>query len=71
MQSPVCAGCGCVVAYPSGFELDHIQPLADGGLDTEDNCQILCVQRVATADGIELSGCHAEKTRREAKARGG
>lgn len=55
-QSPLCAICGCLVAYPDGFELDHIEPLkADGGNgeDTEENCQILC---------SGPNGCHRRKT---------
>ncbi len=60
LASPVCAGCGRVVAYPAGFELDHVIPLLAGGADTDDNCQILCPD------------CHAAKTRADLQlGRGG
>lgn len=52
-QSPMCADCGRVVAYPSGFELDHRVPLHQGGADTDENCQILC---------CGPGGCHLKKT---------
>lgn len=51
LANPCCVGCGRVVAYPHGFELDHIVALVSGGADTDDNCQILCPE------------CHADKTR--------
>lgn len=50
-----CQGCGKVVAYPHGFELDHKQALVNGGEDSEANCQVLCIE----PDG---GGCHAAKT---------
>jgi len=58
-RDPTCAVCGRVVAYPAGFELDHIVPLFMGGEDVEANCQILCVD---SPDG-RYQGCHAKKTR--------
>lgn len=54
LESPCCAECGVLVAYPDGFELDHKVPLYQGGEDTEDNCQILC-----NGPG----SCHDRKTR--------
>ena len=54
-----CAGCGRVVLYPSGFELDHIIPLSLGGADADSNKQILCVYR--DARGVK-AGCHVDKT---------
>ena len=60
--SPVCAGCQRIVEYPGGFELDHIVPLSQGGEDTSENCQLLCVW--TDTDG-KKRGCHAEKTARE------
>lgn len=39
------------------LEVDHIAPLADGGLDTDDNVQVLC------------NTCHDEKTAQEARDR--
>lgn len=66
-RDPHCACCGRVVAYPNGFELDHIVALANGGQDTDENCQVLC-------NGTD--GCHDRKTRsdlghRSAEGRGG
>ena len=52
-ESPTCAECGRVVAYPNGFELDHRVPLHQGGADTDENCQILCCGPY---------GCHLKKT---------
>ena len=64
---PHCVMCGCLVVYPSGFELDHKVSLDSGGADTEDNCQILCV-RYEVVDGRSMkAGCHAEKTAAEAR----
>lgn len=53
---PYCAACGALTRYPDGFELDHVVPLAAGGADTDDNCQILCI------------ACHASKTRADMSA---
>lgn len=61
-QDPTCADCGRLTHYPAGFELDHKVPLHQGGQDTDDNCQILCVH---IEDGVD-AGCHAKKTAREA-----
>lgn len=41
--NPYCAMCGRLTDYPDGFELDHKIALTNGGEDTEDNCQILCI----------------------------
>lgn len=60
-RDPTCASCGRVVAYPDGFELDHVVPLFQGGADVEANCQILCVD---SPDGRH-EGCHGRKTRRD------
>lgn len=57
-QDGLCKACGIMIYYPSGFELDHIVPLIDGGKDERENMQALCVT------------CHAEKTKKEARARG-
>lgn len=53
-KDPHCAQCGRLVAYPHGFELDHVVALANGGADTDANCQVLC---------IGADGCHDAKTR--------
>ena len=53
---PYCAACGALTRYPDGFELDHVVPLAAGGADTDDNCQILCI------------ACHESKTRADMSA---
>ena len=47
--SPFCAMCGCLTEY-DGFHLDHRQALALGGLDVDENLQVLC------------HSCHAQKT---------
>jgi len=53
---PHCAACGALTRYPDGFELDHVVPLAAGGADTDDNCQVLCI------------ACHESKTRADMSA---
>lgn len=54
--SAMCAGCG--MAYvASHIHVDHRTPLADGGVDTEENIQYLC------------QWCHREKTAEENRAR--
>lgn len=52
-KDPRCAQCGKLTAYPSGFQLDHKIALTNGGKDTEDNTQVLC---------IGPTGCHDKKT---------
>jgi len=52
-RDPYCAGCGELTRFPDGFQLDHIVALANGGEDTEGNCQVLC------------HPCHEAKTRRD------
>lgn len=60
--NPYCSGCGRLVEYPGGFELDHKIPIYLGGEDTEDNCQILCVY----VDPVKgKSGCHIDKTKED------
>lgn len=54
---PCCAVCGKLTSYPSGFELDHKVPLFKGGEDTDENCQVLCVNI-----GGRSPGCHEHKT---------
>ena len=51
---PHCAMCRKLVAYPHGFELDHIRALhKDGSTNDDDNMQVLC------------HPCHAEKTAKD------
>lgn len=51
-----CEQCGRVVAYPQGFEVDHVVPLFQGGPDTDENCRVLCC-------GPE--SCHEAKTKQD------
>lgn len=62
-ENPHCAECGEITAWPYGFEIDHIIPLEQGGPDTDDNRQLLCVTR---PDKI---GCHELKTNQERKGK--
>lgn len=56
---PHCARCRKLVAYPHGFELDHITALhKEGSTNDDDNMQVLCVE---LRDGIK-TGCHIIKT---------
>lgn len=64
-KNPRCALCGRVCDFPSGFELDHKVPLYQGGADTEDNCQVLCVSFEMVEGQRVKAGCHAEKTLRD------
>lgn len=61
--NPHCARCGKLVAYPRGFELDHIKAVSTTadktGMNDDDNMQVLCVEM--TSDGIK-TGCHIDKT---------
>lgn len=41
-KDPCCAECRKLTEYPSGFELDHIVAIDNGGPDTYDNLQVLC-----------------------------
>ena len=51
---PHCARCRKLVAFPHGFELDHIKALhKDGSTNDDDNMQVLC------------PSCHAEKTAKD------
>lgn len=62
-RNPHCAHCGRLCDFPSGFELDHVVPLYQGGADDESNCQVLCVAW-KTVDGQRVKlGCHEAKTR--------
>ena len=61
---PKCANCGRFTLFPHGFELDHKVPLFMGGADTDENCQILCVEY---DDAGCKTGCHAAKSAGEAQ----
>ena len=54
--NPHCAMCGKLVPYPAGFELDHMVSLDAKGDDTDENCQVLCI------DVGGKVGCHRKKT---------
>ena len=56
---PHCARGRKLVAYPHGFELDHIKALhKDGSTNEDDNMQVLCIE---VKDGVK-PGCHIDKT---------
>ncbi len=58
-NDPHCARCRKLVAYPDGFELDHIKALhKEGSTNDDDNLQVLCVE---VKDGVKI-GCHIDKT---------
>lgn len=42
--------------YPWGFELDHKVPLSQGGPDTEENSQVLCIECHKAKSKVEASG---------------
>lgn len=67
LRDPTCQVCGRLVAHPEGYELDHIIPLWAGGLDEDNNCQVLCVYYDELGD---KRGCHIDKTADEAMERG-
>lgn len=67
LADPTCKMCGRLVAYPHGFELDHIVALEHGGQDTVANLQILCVYTEITPNYRRKAGCHIEKTAAERK----
>lgn len=60
---PHCARCRKLVAFPHGFELDHIKALHTAGPDedinADSNMQVLCIER--TESGTK-TGCHVDKT---------
>jgi len=55
-RNPHCAHCGVLVDYPFGFELDHIVPLSQGGTDTEQNSQVLCIDCHKAKSSAERAG---------------
>lgn len=59
---PHCAHCGELTVYPNGFELDHKVSLFDGGEDSDENTQVLCVSRDVQGRKV---GCHDAKTRQD------
>lgn len=46
----LCAKCKALTNYPDGFQLDHIKAIVNGGDDTEEQTQVLCLP------------CHDRKT---------
>lgn len=53
IDNPHCEKCNAFTLYPHGFELDHRIRLADGGDESPENTQLLCI------------ACHADKTESE------
>lgn len=60
-EDPYCAGCGRLLDFPNGFDMDHIVPLYKGGTHDDSNLQLLC-------NGPD--GCHEAKTREDLKSGG-
>jgi len=59
-NNPHCARCGKLVAFPHGFELDHITALhKEGSTNDDDNLQVLCVEW--PSPGVK-AGCHVKKS---------
>lgn len=58
----LCARCRKLMAYPGGFELDHIKALSatadKADINSDDNLQVLCIE---VKDGVK-TGCHVDKT---------
>lgn len=56
-RDPRCAVCRRLTEFSArpgfGFELDHVVALANGGQDTDANCQVLCAGP---------GSCHEKKT---------
>ena len=55
-KDPHCADCRALVQHPDGYELDHVVALVNGGDDTDENCQVLC---------IGPGSCHERKTAKD------
>lgn len=41
LRDPRCARCSIVTTFPSGFEMDHITALTNGGTNEDGNMQVL------------------------------
>jgi len=54
--------CGRLTDWPHGFQVDHIVPLSQGGIDGDSNLQVLCAHK--EADGT-MTGCHEVKTAKD------
>ena len=50
LVDPYCNHCKHMTAHPRGYQIDHIVPLYKGGLDIDENLQLLCID------------CHDKKT---------
>lgn len=59
LANPHCGMCGRLTVLPNGFELDHKLALSEGGEDSEENCQVLCVYLDPFG---KKAGCHHDKT---------
>lgn len=53
LRDPHCEVCKRFTLFPDGFQLDHKIRLADGGDESDENTQLLCID------------CHADKTASE------
>jgi hypothetical protein len=50
---PMCAHCAAIGVDKAADQIDHIKPLALGGLDVDDNCQGLCTMHHAVKSALE------------------
>lgn len=55
-RDPHCAHCRELTSFPHGFHLDHIVALGNGGHDTDENSQVLCIP------------CHRKKSKGDVQA---
>lgn len=61
-RTPHCAACGQLTTFPSGFHLDHIVALGNGGEDTDENSQVLCIPCHRKKSKGDLRHFHGHRT---------
>ena len=53
-RDPRCASCRKLTDF-NAFHLDHVVALVNGGPDTDENCQVLCIECHKTKTSSDLS----------------